>query len=114
MVVESSGRPSVYRRGSLFRHLRNDQGIGWIDSEGAFSLDGASADGMREGCGYANGCSVVMNTRNDNEVYSFHGGGSHGLFADGHVSFINASIDLFGMAAMCTRAAADLDFASVE
>lgn len=114
MVVESSGRPSVYRRGALLGQFRNDQGIGWIDSEGAFSLDGSSADGMREGCGYANGCAVAMNARNDNEVYSFHAGGSHGLFADGHVSFISASIDLFGMAAICTRAAADFDFASME
>jgi prepilin-type N-terminal cleavage/methylation domain-containing protein/prepilin-type processing-associated H-X9-DG protein len=114
MVVESSGRPSVYRRGALFGQLRNDQGIGWMDSEGAFSLDGSSADGMREGCGIANGCSVAMNARNDNEVYSFHGGGSHGLFADGHVQFLSAEVELFGMAAMCTRAASDAEFSKVE
>jgi prepilin-type processing-associated H-X9-DG protein len=85
-----------------------------MDSEGAFSLDGSSADGMREGCGIANGCSVAMNARNDNEVYSFHGGGSHGLFADGHVQFLSAEVELFGMAAMCTRAASDAEFSKVE
>jgi len=40
MVVECAGRPSVYR-GRLWRpDLTNDQGQGWIDSEGAFSLTG--------------------------------------------------------------------------
>jgi prepilin-type processing-associated H-X9-DG protein len=92
----------------LYPQLNNDQGIGWVDSEGAFSLDGASSDGMREGCTINAGCNVAMNARNDNEVYSFHAGGSHGLFADGHVGFLSESIDLMVMAALCTRAAADL------
>jgi len=108
MVVEACARPSVYRRSRLYPQLNNDQGIGWVDSEGAFSLDGASSDGMREGCTINAGCNVAMNARNDNEVYSFHAGGSHGLFADGHVGFLSESIDLMVMAALCTRAAADL------
>jgi len=107
MVVESSGRPSVYRRGRFLSSLSNDQGIGWIDSESAFSLDGASADGAREGCGPAGGCTTAINARNDNEPYSFHPGGMHALFCDGHVSFLSESISLRVMAALSTRAAAD-------
>lgn len=107
MVVEAAGRPTVYRRQRPIATAFNDQGIGWIDSEGAFSLDGASSDGQREGCRAANGCSVAMNARNNNEPFSFHAGGSHGLFADGHVSFLSESISLSVMAALCTRAAAD-------
>lgn len=107
MVVEAAGRPTVYRRQRPIASASNDQGIGWIDSEGAFSLDGASSDGQREGCRTANGCSVAMNARNNNEPFSFHAGGSHGLFADGHVSFLSESISLSVMAALCTRAAAD-------
>ena len=107
MVVEAAGRPTVYRRGIAQAALRNDQGLGWIDSEGAFSLDGASRDGAREGCRAANGCSAAMNAKNDNEPYSFHSAGSHALFADGHIAFLNESISLSVMAALCTRAAAD-------
>ena len=107
MVVEAAGRPTVYRRGIAQAALRNDQGLGWIDSEGAFSLDGASRDGAREGCLAANGCSAAMNAKNDNEPYSFHSAGSHALFADGHSAFLNESISLSVMAALCTRAAAD-------
>ena len=108
MVVESGGRPSVYRGRYAHRELSNDQGIGWADSEGAFSLDGASADGTLEGCGRAAGCVSAMNTRNDNEPYSFHTSGSNCLFADGHVQFLNQHISLDVMAALCTKAGGEI------
>lgn len=107
MVVEAAGRPSVYRQGRLRRDLANDQGLGWADSEGAFSLDGTSLDGAREGCGPGNGCTVAVNARNDNEPSSFHPGGVDVLFADGHVAFVGESIPLDVMAALCTRAAGE-------
>lgn len=107
MVLEAAGRPAVYRRGRREHALSNEQGIGWIDSESAFSFDGSSADGTREGCGIQAGCSVAINARNDNEPYSFHLGGVFALFADGHVSFESASTSILVFAAACTRAAAD-------
>jgi prepilin-type processing-associated H-X9-DG protein len=107
MVVEASARPSVYRKGTYRSDLSNDQGIGWADSEGAFSLDGSSRDGMTEGCGVAMNCNVAMNARNDNEPFSFHSGGSTCLFADGHVQFVSESIDIALFAALCTRAAGE-------
>ena len=107
MVVEAAGRPTVYRTGIRQPGLSNDQGVGWADSEGAFSLDGASADGGREGCRAANGCHVALNARNDNEPYSFHADGIHALFADGRTAFIHEAIALEVMAALCTRAAGD-------
>ena len=85
--------------------IRNDQGIGWVDSEGPFSLDGTNADGSREGCGPANGCQFAMNKRNDNEPYSFHFDSCNFLFADGHVQSIHQHIELLTMAALCTRSA---------
>lgn len=106
-VVECAGRPVVYRLRQARRELNNDQGIGWADSEGPFSLDGASADGSLEGCTPAAGCNTVMNVRNDNEPFSFHPGGIEVLYADGHVEFLSQSIDLKVMAAQCTRAAGD-------
>lgn len=107
MVGEAAGRPAVFRQGRPRTDLVNDQGIGWIDAEGAFSLDGATPDGAREGCGRAQGCTAAVNARNDNEPSSFHVGGIHALFADGHVAFVEASIALEVMAALCTRAAGD-------
>jgi prepilin-type processing-associated H-X9-DG protein len=108
MVVECAGRPQVYRLGVPNPGLSNDQGISWADSEGPFSLDGASADGTQEGCTPANGCTYAMNKKNDNEPYSFHPGGAMFLFADGHVQFIAESVKLQTLAALCTRSAGEV------
>lgn len=108
MVVECAARPVVYRNRSAQPSLSNDQGISWADSEGPFSLDGASADGSREGCTPAAGCTYAMNKKNDNEPYSFHSGGGNFLFADGHVQFIRETVSLTTFAALCTRAAGEV------
>lgn len=102
-IVECGGRPSVYRKRVMQPSLTNDQGIGWADSEGPFSLDGSSADGNTEGCGKVGGCSVAMNAKNDNEPFSFHTGGSSAVFADAHVAFLSQDMDLNVMAALCTK-----------
>ncbi|XZE55465.1 DUF1559 domain-containing protein [Planctomycetaceae bacterium SH139] len=107
MVVECAGRPEVYRAGVARLDLANDQGIGWADSEGPFSLDGASANGNHEGCGPAGGCVKAINARNDNEPYSFHPGGMNALGAAGQVRFVADTIDLKAFAAQCTHSAGD-------
>jgi prepilin-type N-terminal cleavage/methylation domain-containing protein/prepilin-type processing-associated H-X9-DG protein len=107
-VVECAARPLVYRLRRADPSLTNDQGIGWADSEGPFSLDGGKGDGTVEGCGPAGGCTVAMNVKNDNEPYSFHVGGSNCLFADGHVRLVGDTINLSTFAALCTKAAAEV------
>jgi prepilin-type processing-associated H-X9-DG protein len=106
-IVECAGRPLVYWRGRAQGGLDNDQGIGWIDSEGPFSLDGSTSDGSQEGCTPAGGCSYAINKRNNNEPYSFHPRVANALFADGHVAALKDSIALPIMAALCTRAAGE-------
>jgi prepilin-type processing-associated H-X9-DG protein len=91
------------RDGNPHPELANDQGIGWADSEGPFSLDGSSPDGEVEGGGPALSCTRAVNARNDNEPYSFHPAGANFLFADGHVDLIEESVDLKVMAELCTR-----------
>src|SRR5262245_9322169 len=108
MVVECAARPMVFRNRSGVPGLSNDQGIGWADSEGPFSLDGAPSDGSVEGCGPAGGCTYVMNRRNDNEPFSFHSGGANFLFADGRVQFVRESVSLVAFAALCTMNAGEI------
>jgi prepilin-type N-terminal cleavage/methylation domain-containing protein/prepilin-type processing-associated H-X9-DG protein len=105
-VVEASARPLVYRGRSANSTLSNDQGIGWADSEGPFSLDGAAADGSLEGCGLS--CATAMNVKNDNEPYSFHTGGCNMLFADGHVGFVRQSVPILTLAALMTANAGEV------
>jgi prepilin-type processing-associated H-X9-DG protein len=108
LVLEAAARPVVYRVGRPQPAATNNQGQGWIDSDGAFSLDGATADGNVEGCGPTNGCTFPINKRNDNEPYSFHVGGVNVVLADGSVRFVRESVSLSTFAALCTRAAGEV------
>jgi prepilin-type N-terminal cleavage/methylation domain-containing protein/prepilin-type processing-associated H-X9-DG protein len=107
VVVEAAARPLVYRNRQPRHDLNNDQGIGWIDSEGGFSLDGATADGSQTGLGPTL-TPRAMNATNENEPYSFHPGGGNFLFADGHVQFLAESMALPTFAALCTRNAGEV------
>jgi hypothetical protein len=108
MVVECGARPLVYRGRTPQESLANDQGIGWADSEGPFSLDGGKEDGSAEGCGPGSGCIAAMNVKNDNEPYGFHRGGVFCLFADSHVQFLHETIALPALAGICTMNAKEV------
>jgi prepilin-type N-terminal cleavage/methylation domain-containing protein/prepilin-type processing-associated H-X9-DG protein len=107
MVVECSARPLVYRSRILRLDLANDQGQGWVDSESAFSLDGATSDGAIQGLGHKL-TPRALNATNENEPYSFHPAGASCLFADGHVAFIAETIWVDVFAALSTRAGGEL------
>jgi prepilin-type N-terminal cleavage/methylation domain-containing protein len=107
VVVECAGRPLIYRGAVPRPDLPNDQGQGWIDSEGPFSLDGSNADGSLQGQGPVL-TPRAINATNDNEPYGFHHGGAHFVFADGRVQFISDAIPLERFAALCTRAAGEV------
>jgi prepilin-type processing-associated H-X9-DG protein len=107
LLVECAARPLTYR-GSIVRFdLANDQGQGWIDSEGPFSLDGSNEGGSLQGQGPSM-TPWAMNATNENEPYSFHSAGSNTLFADGHVRFITETVPLEVFAALCTRAGGEV------
>jgi prepilin-type processing-associated H-X9-DG protein len=107
LIVECASRPLVYRRRALLANMFNDQGHGWIDSEGGFSLDGSSADGSLQGLGPLV-TPVAVNATNFNEPYAFHPVGANVLFADGHVLLVSQSVELLTFAALCTRQAEEV------
>lgn len=106
-VTECAARPDIYQRRSRVADHRNDQGNGWIDSESAFSVDGASTDGKQQGLGPQQ-TPVGLNATNENEIYSFHTGGAVCLFADGHVQFLSENIDLKTLAALLTKSGGEV------
>ncbi len=109
MVVECSGRPLSWFQRVSDTTVTNDQGFGWIDSEGAFSLDGSSWDGRQQGVvPVTRNTPFAMNRTNLGEPYSFHSGGSNLLFADGHVVFVSDGIGLLSMAGLCTKSAGEV------
>ncbi len=107
MVTECTARPQVYRQRVQRAELVNDQGYGWIDSESGFSLDGSSADGALQGLGPSL-TPIAINATNENEPYSFHGGGCYLVFADSHVSFVSETTELAIVAALTTRSGGEV------
>jgi prepilin-type N-terminal cleavage/methylation domain-containing protein/prepilin-type processing-associated H-X9-DG protein len=72
--------------------VAEDSGRGW-------AMDGE----------WANGENILqqtgpINVQQNNEIWSDHTGGSNGLFCDGSVRFLRASMDLDTLCAICTRA----------
>jgi prepilin-type processing-associated H-X9-DG protein len=65
----------------------------WINGLNAFDQSGAIND---------------MSDLIDDEIRSLHPGGANGLFADGSVHFLEESLDLPTLAAICTRAGGEV------
>jgi prepilin-type N-terminal cleavage/methylation domain-containing protein/prepilin-type processing-associated H-X9-DG protein len=107
LIVECAARPLTFRSRAARPDLPNDQGQGWIDSEGPFSLDGSNDDGSLQGQGPVL-TPVAINATNENEPYSFHTGGANFLFADSHVRLIAETIPLEVFAGLCTRAGGEV------
>lgn len=108
MISEDCGRPIGYNH---FRQVYKDTNKGvtidgvqnpapggggaWADPFSYAHLAGSIPQGTREGWGGAPPATApicMINCSSDNELYSFHVGGVHGLMADGSVRFINENI----------------------
>ncbi len=105
-LAECAGRPLTFRGAVRRADVANDQGQGWADSEGPFSLDGANEDGSLVCLGPAQ-TPRAINATNQNEPYSFHPLGANFLFADGHAAFLRDRVSLTVFAALCTRHAGE-------
>lgn len=106
MISEDCGRPIGYNRARMvyqdtFHGNVTIDGItnpapggggAWADPFSYAHLAGATAQGTRESWS-TGGAICMINCSSDNELYSFHAGGVHGLMADGSVRFINESIN---------------------
>ena len=97
MVAEDAGRPQLWNSATMVAEGYAGGG-GWADPRGPFTISGSSSDGtITPGpCG--------VNCTNNTEIYSFHSGTANSLFADGHVQFLQAGIDIRVLAALITIA----------
>jgi prepilin-type N-terminal cleavage/methylation domain-containing protein/prepilin-type processing-associated H-X9-DG protein len=80
-------------------------GGGWADPFTYYHLDGAACDNSG-----GRGGPCVMNYTSNNELYSFHTGGSNMLFGDGSVHFVNDSITGPQTINLITRAGGEVPF----
>lgn len=130
LIWECSSRPDVWLNGKKIATAQNDQGFCWADSDGPFSVDmcnpaataadytsltmpisaGVNVFWAKNDTNPANlsKFSAFMNASNDNEVFSFHSGGSNVAMGDGSVRFIAQNIDVKTFAALVTAQAGEV------
>lgn len=127
LLVESAGRPQVWRRNGVSVGCPPTDminGGGWCRPASDIGLAGSSLDGSSSpgACpmNCANGVDVgsqpfpypaFTSTNNivsgSGEVFSFHPGGSNVLLADGSVKFVRETIAMQVFAILVTRSGAD-------
>ena len=101
LLTEDAGRPMLWQAGTA-GPPQAIAGGPWAGFETGVTLEGSTRDGTnRPG-------PCAMNCTNDHEVYSFHRGGANALFADAHVQFLKANINLGTLAALITRSGGEV------
>jgi prepilin-type N-terminal cleavage/methylation domain-containing protein/prepilin-type processing-associated H-X9-DG protein len=100
MLAESGGRPELHTLGNpgdASGNIRNvGAGTGWADPDTGFMVN----------------TQPVINRHNDAEIYSFHPGGAHVCFGDGHAKFLSEELTTEVGIALVTRAGDEIVDAS--
>jgi prepilin-type N-terminal cleavage/methylation domain-containing protein len=115
-VVESAGRPQIFRNGKPFGPVPSQKvnGGGWARPASDLEFAPSTADGTT----YAGG-TVAVNATNGfdyptynaapyytegtSQPYSFHASGVNALLGDGSVRFVRSSVSVATFAALATR-----------
>jgi prepilin-type N-terminal cleavage/methylation domain-containing protein/prepilin-type processing-associated H-X9-DG protein len=117
MVVESAGRPQIYRLGKPYLTppgLGNQlNGGGWARPASDLDYYTATADGSSypgpcsanctNGFVYSSYPDAAFSTEGSSAPYSFHTGGVNTLLGDGSVRFIRATVTVQTFAALVTK-----------
>ena len=98
---ELAGRPDSYVAGRKVPGRDEVLGGPWAAYENGLIVKGFSRDGTKS----PGRCAINCNNQ---DVYSFHPGGANILFADGHVRFMSATIDIREFVKMVTRAGGEV------
>jgi prepilin-type N-terminal cleavage/methylation domain-containing protein/prepilin-type processing-associated H-X9-DG protein len=101
LLTEDAGRPRLWQAGKAGPdHVL--PGGPWNHYKGPIILQGSTFDGT------AKPGRCALNCSNDEEVYAFHPGGANAVFADGHLRFLKAGMDIRILALLVTRAGGEV------
>ncbi len=98
-ICEDAGRPTRYRRRSVFSgHIT---GAGWADRDNAYWTHGYTQDGVN----FPGACAI--NCTNANEIYAFHPGGAMCLLGDASVRLVGDTVEIRIIGRLLTAAAGE-------
>jgi prepilin-type N-terminal cleavage/methylation domain-containing protein/prepilin-type processing-associated H-X9-DG protein len=116
LVVESAGRPQVYRNGKSYGSVpaQHVNGGGWSrpasdlefapsTPDGTTYVGGTVAVNATNGYEYPSYNSAPFGTESTSQAYSFHAGGVNALFGDGSVRFVRSAVSASTFSALATR-----------
>jgi prepilin-type N-terminal cleavage/methylation domain-containing protein/prepilin-type processing-associated H-X9-DG protein len=100
MIAECAGRPQLWQG-------RTEVPSKWLSGGPWASRNLLWCRGATTG-GTAFFGQCAINCTNDREVYAFHPGGANAVFADGHVRFLRANLNIRVFARLVTRAGGEI------
>ncbi len=116
LVIESAGRPQIFRNSKPFGTVPTNKtnGGGWCrpasdlefapsTPDGTTYVNGTCAIGCTNGYDYPTYNIAPYGTEGTSQPYSFHTGGINALFGDGSVRFVRSSLTAATFAALVTR-----------
>ena len=116
LLVESAGRPQIYRNGRPYgtAPAQHVNGGGWArpasdlefapaTPDGSTYVGGTVAVGATNGFDYPSYNMAPYGTEGTSQAYSFHTSGVNALLGDGSVRFIRSSVSATTFSALATR-----------
>jgi prepilin-type N-terminal cleavage/methylation domain-containing protein/prepilin-type processing-associated H-X9-DG protein len=96
LLGEMAGRPAYYVRG-FFNGTKTIKDSIWACHDNNINVTGTDSTGT------VNGGPIVINGRNDGDIYSFHTHGANILFADASVRLVSEKISAKTLVHLVTR-----------
>ncbi len=124
LIVESAGRPQIYRLGKPFGTVPTNKvnGGGWARPASDFVFQTSTPDGSAFPGNCAANCTngfdyptynmSPFGTEGTSEAYSFHTGVVNALLGDGSVHSISSSVSVATFAALVTRSGGEVNNSS--
>lgn len=120
LVVESAGRPQIYRRGQAYGAVpaQKVNGGGWARPASDFAFQTSTPDGSgfpgtcavncTNGFDYPNYNMSPFGTEGTSEPFAFHSGTVNALLGDGSVRGIRSGVSIYTFAALVTRSGGEV------
>ena len=105
LYSERCGKIKQYYTGFVSDLTPIQTGAIWADADNRITVTGTSPDGKSAS---GSGPCVVNCNNQSGDIYSFHVGGANISYADGHVGFIAANIDLNILVKLVTKGGGEI------